>query len=106
MGDVTLTTASAQDRETMLDALEMLKRILMEARDKLGDPGALSVILSKLATLVTEDLPSLGKMKATPEEKARMVQLQEQIDELERLLQTRDSILAGFSLYLKEMVEG
>jgi C4-dicarboxylate-specific signal transduction histidine kinase len=103
---MTMTSVSSQQPQTMLETLEMLKGILMEAREKVGDLDALTVTLTKLVELVGEGLPQLAGIAATPEEKAQMVQLREQIDELERLLQTRESILAGFSLYLKEMVEG
>lgn len=101
-----MTPPSAQPSQTVLETLEMFEGILTEAREKLGDLGALAVTLTKLVELVEGGLPQLAGIKATPEEKAQMVRLRERIDELERLLQTRESILAGFSLYLKEMVEG
>lgn len=106
MDELTVTSASIAEPQTVLETLEMLEGILTEAREKVGDLGALSVILDKLVALVGGGLPRLAGRVATPEEKARMVSLREQIDELERFLQTRESILAGFSLYLKEMVEG
>ena len=101
-----MTAVSTHDPETVLATLEMLDSILMEVREKVGDQNALADILPKLVELVGEALPRLADLKTGPEEKAQMVRLREQIAELERLLQTRESILARFSLYLKERVEG
>ena len=62
--------------------------------------------MSKLTELVDEVLPRLSGLDMGPEEKAQMVQVQMQIAEIERHLQMRGSILSGFSLHLKDMVQG
>jgi hypothetical protein len=101
-----MTEVSTQNRQTVLETLELLDGILVEAREKVGDPDALTMIAHKLAILVEEALPRLAGMGSTPEEKAQMVQVRGQLEELERVLQTRQGILAGFSHFLKETVEG
>lgn len=106
MGDPTMTEVSTHDPQTVLETLEMLDGILVEARDKVRDPEALTMIAHRLATLLEEASSRLAGMGSTPEEKARMVRVRGQLEELERVLQTRQSILAGFSHFLKETVEG
>jgi hypothetical protein len=106
MDERTMSAVTTDDGRSMPETLEMLDSILMQARANIGDPGALAAILDKLGGLIADDLPRLAAMGAGPDEKAQMVRLQTQIVELERLLQTRESILTGFSRYLKEMVEG
>lgn len=101
-----MTAISTDDPKTVLETLEMLDGILVEAREKVGNPGALATILPVLAELVAETLPRLADLETGPEEKAQMVRLRAQIVELERILQDRQSIFAGFSLYLKETVAG
>lgn len=88
------------------DMLGMLEGTLVEARAHSGDPGALAPIISKLVGLVEEGLPRLSGLQMGPEEKAVMLRLQAQIAELERFLQIRAGVLAGFSLYLREFAEG
>ena len=91
---------------TAQDILKMLQSSLSEIGENLGDPGALAPVMSKLTELVDEVLPRLSGLEMGPEEKAQMVQVQMQIAEIERHLQMRGSILSGFSLHLKEMIQG
>lgn len=101
-----MTAVSPDDRKTVLETLTALDGVLMAARDKIGDPVALAEILPRLDALVSEALPCLAQAQTGPEEKAQLLQLRERIGEVERLLQARGSILAGFSHYLKETVAG
>ena len=101
-----MPAVAIDDGRSMPETLEMLDGILKQASASIGDPGALAAILDKLVGLLADDVQRLAAIGAGPEDKARMVRLKTQIVELERLLQTRESILTGFSRYLKETVEG
>lgn len=101
-----MTEVLTHDRKTVRETLELLDGILVEAREKVGDPDALTMIAQRLATLVEEAAPRLAEMGSTPEDKAQLVRVRGQLEELERVLHSRQGILAGFPHFLKEMVEG
>ena len=106
MDEPTIETGPSDGPCSILDALKVLDGILVEVKEKVGDPVALTHVMGRLATLVEDVLPGLVKMTAGPEEKAQLVLVKEKIAEVERLLQTRVGILTGFSLHLKDLVEG
>ncbi|WP_439138078.1 hypothetical protein [Roseicyclus sp.] len=106
MAEPTEHTQARLDRHAVQDKLDLLDAILAEVRSNVGDPAALGVIVQNLSTLVEEGLPDLAGTDTEPDAKAQMLRLRAQIAELEQLLHTHQSILAGFSIYLKELVEG
>lgn len=106
MVDPTQDGDANPDEQVVANSLEQLDVLLGELRENIGDPAALGLIVQKLATLVEGGLSDLAERKTEPEAKAKVVQLRMQITELEQILQNHQSILAGFSVYLKGLVEG
>ncbi|WP_416914069.1 hypothetical protein [Seohaeicola sp.] len=94
------------DQQVLGDTLNQLDALLVDLRENVGDPAALGVIVQNLVALVEGGLAGLAGMEPVPEAKAQMVRLRGQITELEQLLHNHQSILSGFSVYLKELVEG
>lgn len=89
----------------MRDSLEQLDALLGELRENIGDPVELGMIIPKFVALVEGGLTNLAAMETGPEAKAKIARLRMQITELEQLLHSNQSILAGFSVYLKKLVE-
>lgn len=106
MADPTEHADTTLEGKAVRDSLDQLDALLGELREKIGDQVALGVIVPNLATLVEGGLADLAAMETGPEAKAKMARLRMQITELEQLLHNHQSILAGFSVYLKELVEG
>lgn len=106
MAEPTDHTDVGQAQHVVQDMIDQLDAILVDLRIKVADPAALGEAVESLAVLVDGGLEGLVGMEAGPETKAQMVRLRAQIAELEQNLQNQQSILAGFSIYLRELVEG
>jgi hypothetical protein len=106
MADPIPDTDARHDQHAVQGKLDLLDAILADVRKSVGDPAALGVIVTTLSTLVEEGLPDLAGVDAGPDAKAQILRLRAQIAELEQLLHNHQSILAGFSNYLRESVEG
>ena len=91
---------------TALETLAAFETRLKALTEHMGDPAELVPAVNALVKLVEEGFPRLSEMDMGPDEKVKMVQLQGQIAEMEQILQMRGSMLSGFSLHLKEMIQG
>ena len=94
------------DEQAVANSLKQLDVLLGELRENIGDPATLGVIIQNLASLLEGGLSELAERGTEPEAKAKVAHLAMQITELEQILHNRQSILAGFSVYLKGLVEG
>ena len=91
---------------TALEALAAFETRLKAITEHMGDPAELVPAVNALVKLVEEGFSRLSEMDMGPDEKVKMVQVQGQIAEMEQILQMRGSMLSGFSLHLKEMIQG
>ena len=106
MADLTQDGEANPYWQAVPDSLEQLDALLGQLNENIGDPATLGVIIQNLASLVEGGLSDLAERGTEPEAKAKVAHLAMQITELEQILQNRQSILAGFSVYLKGLVEG
>lgn len=91
---------------TALETLAAFETRLKAITEHMGDPAELVPAVNALVKLVEEGFPRLSEMDMGPDEKVKMGQVQGQIAEMEQILQMRGSMLSGFSLHLKEMIQG
>jgi hypothetical protein len=99
-----MTLAANFGKQSMIDTIDLLEKLLTDARMSARDPEALNHVLHELTDLVNLSLSSFVPSEIGSDEKARLVQLSESIVELEQALRNRQGVLTAFSVHFREMV--
>ena len=99
-----MTLAANFGEKSMIDTIDLLEKLMTDARMRASDPEVLHHVVHGLTDLVNVSLARFVPNDIGSDEKARLVQLSESIVELERALRNRQGVLTAFSVHIKEMV--